>query len=96
MPQINYFFESPDYCYEFGNEDTSLGIKDPETGRILTFFEVLTSSRINDLLVDKSIVSFKAIAVTKDGPNIYLLTEDRLVVQLKLKLKQRIDSILID
>lgn len=92
MPQINYFFESPDHYYEFDNEDFSLGIKDLETGRNLTFFEVLTSSRINDLFVDKSICSFKIIAVTKDGPNIYLLTGDRLVVQLKLKLKQGIDA----
>jgi hypothetical protein len=92
VPQINYFFESPDYCYEFDNEDMSLGIEDPETGRNLTFFEVLTSSKINDMLVGKSIGSFKAIAVTKDGPNIYLLTENRQVVQLKLKLKQRINS----
>lgn len=94
MPQINYFFESPDHCYEFDNEDLSLGINDLESGKKLTFFELLTSSRINDLLVDKSIGSFKVIAVTKDGPNIYLLTEDRQVVQLKLK--QRIDAMSID
>ncbi len=94
MPQINYFFESPDYYYEFYNEDLSLGIKDLESGKNLTFFELLTSSRINDLLVDKSIGSFKVIAVTKDGPNIYLLTEDRQVIQLKLK--QRIDAMSID
>jgi hypothetical protein len=94
MPQINYFFESPDYYYEFDNEDLSLGIKDQESGRNLTFFELLTNSRINDLLVDKCIGSFKVIAVTKDGPSIYLLTEDRRVVQLKLK--QRIDAISID
>ncbi|MEJ7642008.1 MAG: hypothetical protein WKF36_07415 [Candidatus Nitrosocosmicus sp.] len=93
MPQINYFFESPDHHYEFDNGDLTLGIKDLETGRNLTFFEVLTSPRINDLLVSKSIGSFKVIAVTKDGPNVYLLTEDRQVVQLKLKLrlKQRVD-----
>lgn len=94
MPQINYFFESPDYYYEFDNEDLSLGIKDLESGKNLTFFELLTSSIINDLLVDKSIGSFKVIAVTKDGPSIYLLTEDRQVVQLKLK--QRIDAMYFD
>ncbi len=94
MPQINYFFESPDYYYEFDNEDLSLGIKDLESRKNLTFFELLTSSRINELLVDKSICSFKVIAVTKDGPNIYLLTEDRQVVQLKLK--QRINAMSID
>ncbi len=94
MPQINYFFERPDYYYEFDNEDLSLGIKDLESGKNLTFFELLTSSRIKDLLVDKSIGSFKVIAVTKDGPIIYLLTEDRQVVQLKLK--QRIDAMSID
>lgn len=94
MPQINYFFESPDYYYEFDNEDLSLEIKDLESQKNLTFFELLTSSRINELLVDKSIGSFKVIAVTKDGPNIYLLTEDRQVVQLKLK--QRIDAMSID
>ena len=94
MPQINYFFESPDYYYEFDNDDLSLGINDLESGGKLTFFELLTSSRINDLLVDKSIGLFKVIAVTKDGPNIYLLTEDRQVVQLKLK--QRIDAMSID
>ena len=94
MPQINYFFESPDYYYEFDGEDLSLGINDLESGKKLTFFELLTSSRINDLLVDKSIGSFKVVAVTKDGPNIYLLTEDRQVVQLKLK--QRIDAMPID
>ena len=92
MPQINYFFERPDYQYEFDNEDLSLGIKDLESGRGLTFFEVLTSSRINDLLVGKGIGSFKVIAVTKDGPNIYLLTEDRQVVQLKLKLKTKTED----
>ena len=93
LPQINYFFERPDYYYEFDDGDLSLGIKDLETGRNLTFFEVLTSSRINDLLFGKLIGSFKIIAVTKDGPSIYLLTEDRQVVQLKLKLKpkQKID-----
>ncbi len=91
MPQINYFFEQPDYCYEFDNGDLSLGIKDPENGNNLTFFEVLTSSRINDLLVGKIIGSFRVIAVTKDGPNIYLLTEGRRVVQFKLK--QRIDAL---
>lgn len=94
MPQINYFFESPDHYYEFDGEDLSLGINDLESGKKLTFFELLTSSRINDLLVDKSIGSFKVVAVTKDGPNIYLLTEDRQVVQLKLK--QRIDAMSID
>ena len=94
MPQINYFFESPDYYYEFDNEDLSLGIKGLESQKNLTFFELLTSSRINELLIDKSIGSFKVIAVTKDGPNIYLLTEDRQVVQLKLK--QRIDAMSID
>lgn len=87
MPQINYFFENPDYCYEFDNGDLSLGIKDLESGKNLTFFEVLTSSRINDLLLGKNIGSFKIIAVTKDGPNIYLLTEDRQVIQFKLKHK---------
>ncbi|HYO06092.1 MAG TPA: hypothetical protein VER14_03825 [Phototrophicaceae bacterium] len=86
--------KSPDHCYEFDNEDLSLGIKYLETGKNLTFFELLTSSKINDLLVDKTIGSFKVIAVTKDGPNIYLLTEDRQVVQLKLK--QRIDAMSID
>ena len=94
MPQINYFFESPDHYYEFDNEDLSLGISDLESGKKLTFFELLTSSKINDLLVDKTIGSFKVIAVTKDGPNIYLLTEDRQVVQLKLK--QGIDAKSID
>lgn len=94
MPQINYFFEHPDYCYEFDNGDLSLGIKDPESGKNLTFFEVLTSSRINDLLVGRNICSFKIIATTKDGPNIYLLTEDRRVVQFKLK--QRIDALFFE
>ena len=94
MPQINYFFKSPDHCYEFDNDDLSLNIYDSESGKKLTFFELLTSSRINDLLVDKIIGSFKVIAVTKDGPNIYLLTEDRQVVQLKLK--QRVNAMSID
>ncbi len=94
MPQISYFFERPDYYYEFDNEDLSLGIKDLESGKNLTFFELLTSSRINELLTDKSICSFKVIAVTKDGPNIYLLTEYRQVIQLKLR--QRVDAMYID
>ena len=89
MPQINYFFKSPNYCYEFDSEDLSLGVKDLESGKNLTFFEVLTSSRINDLLVSKCIGSFKVIAVTKEGPNIYLLTEGTQVVHLKLKQKQK-------
>ena len=94
MLEINYFFKNPDHYYEFDNDDLSLGINDLESEKKLTFFELLTSSRINDLLVDKSIGSFKVIAVTKDGPNIYLLTEDRQVVQLKLK--HRIDAMSID
>ena len=94
VPQINYFFEHPDYCYEFETGDLSLGIKDPESGKNLTFFELLTSSRINELLVGRNIGTLKIIAATKDGPNIYLLTEGRRVVQFKLK--KRIDALFFE
>jgi hypothetical protein len=91
MPQINYFFENPDYYFEFNSEDKSLGLKDIKSEKTLTFFEVLTSSTIKDLLVDKNIGPFKIIAITKDGPSIYLLTKDRRVVQFKLK--QNVNSL---
>ena len=93
MPQINYFFENPDYYHEFDSEDESLGIKDLASGKTLTFFEVLTSSIIKDLLVDKNIDTFKIIAVTKDGPSIYLLTQNRRVIQFKLK--QNVGSLFV-
>ena len=85
MPQISYFFKNPDYYYEYENDDLSLDLKHPETGRNLTFFEVLTSNAVNELLVDRIIMTFKIIAVTKDGPSLYLLAENRMVIQLKLK-----------
>ncbi|MBA3749470.1 MAG: hypothetical protein H0X03_00960 [Nitrosopumilus sp.] len=86
MPQINYFFKNPDYYYEYNNDDLSLGIKDPKTGKNLTFFEVLTHNILHDLFIDKIVVGeFKIIAVTKDGPSLYLLTDDRQVIEFKLK-----------
>ena len=85
MPQINYFFKKPDFYHEYDYDDMSLGIKDPKTGRNLTFFEILTCNMVFDLFVDKIINSFRIIAVTKDGPNLYLLTDNRRVIQFKLK-----------
>jgi hypothetical protein len=86
MPQINYFFKNPDYYYEYDKDDQSLGIKDPITGKNLTFFEVLTCNIVYDLFIDKTVAGeFKIIAVTKDGPNLYLLTDGRRVIQFKLK-----------
>ncbi len=85
MPQINYFFKNPDYYYEYEYDDLSLDFKHPETGRNLTFFEVLTCNTVYDLFVDKTIWTFKIIAVTKDGPSLYLLADNRMVIQLKLK-----------
>lgn len=87
MPQINYFFNKPDYYYEFDNEDQSLGIIHPQTGKRLTFFEILTGNMLFELFVDRSIWGFKIIAVTKDGPNIYLLADNRMVIHLQLKPK---------
>ena len=87
MPQINYFFSKPDYYYEFDNEDISLGIRHPQTGRDLTFFEILTGNMLYDLFIDKIFLNLKIIAVTKDGPNIYLLADNRTVIHLKLKSK---------
>ena len=85
MPQINYFFKNPDFYYEFDYDDLSLNLKDPKTGRNLTFFEILTCNMVFDLFVDKVVNSFKIIAVTKDGPNLYLLSDNRSVIQFKLK-----------
>ncbi len=90
MPQINYFFKKPDYYYEYDTDDLSLNLKHPQTGKILTFFEILTSNILFDLFIDKTIGNSKIIAVTKDGPSIYLLTNNRNVMQLKLKSKKRI------
>ncbi len=85
MPQINYFFQKPDYYYEYEYDDLSLDLKHPETGRNLTFFEVLTCNVVYDLFVDRTLWTFKIIAVTKDGPSLYLLADNRRVIQLKLK-----------
>jgi hypothetical protein len=85
MPQINYFFSKPDYYYEFENEDISLGMRHPQSGKYLTFFEILTGNMLNDLFIDRVFLNLKIIAVTKDGPNIYLLADNRMVVHLKLK-----------
>ncbi len=85
MPQINYFFKNPDYYYEYENDDVSLDLKHPETGEKLTFFEVLTCNMVYDLFVDRTMGAFKIIAVTKDGPSLYLLADNRRVIQLKLK-----------
>ena len=90
MPQINYFFKKPDYYYEYDNEDFSLNLKHPHTGKTLTFFEILTSNMLFDLLIDKTIANSKIIAVTKDGPSIYLLADNRNIIQIKLKSKERI------
>jgi hypothetical protein len=90
MPQINYFFKKPDYYYEYDTDDLSLNLKHPQTGEILTFFEILTSNILFDLFIDKTMGNSKIIAVTKDGPSIYLLTNSRNVMQLKLKSKKRI------
>jgi len=90
MPQINYFFKKPDYYYEYDNEDLSLNLKHPHTGKTLTFFEILTSNMLFDLFIDKTIANLKIIAVTKDGPSIYLLADNRNVIQIKLKSKERI------
>ena len=90
MPQINYFFKKPDYYYEYDNEDLSLNLKHPHTGKTLTFFEILTSNMLFDLFIDKTIANSKIIAVTKDGPSIYLLADNRNVIQIKLKSKERI------
>jgi hypothetical protein len=87
MPQINYFFKKPDYYYEYDNGDLSLNLKHPQTGKILTFFEILTSNMLFELLIDKIIGNSKIIAVTKDGPSIYLLGDNRNVIQFKLKSK---------
>jgi hypothetical protein len=87
VPQINYFFKKPDYYYEYDNGDLSLNLKHPQTGKILTFFEILTSNMLFDLFIDKTIDNAKIIAVTKDGPNIYLLADNRNVIQFKLKSK---------
>jgi len=88
MPQINYFFKKPDYYYEYDNEDLSLNLKHPKTGKVLTFFEILTSNMLFDLFIDKTIGNSKIIAVTKDGPSIYLLADNRNVIQFKLKPKK--------
>ena len=85
MPQINYFFSKPDYYYEFENEDISLGMRHPQSGKYLTFFEILTGNMLHDLFIDRVFLNLKIIAVTKDGPNIYLLADNRMVVHLKLK-----------
>jgi hypothetical protein len=85
VPQINYFFKNPDYYYEYDYDDVSLNLKDPKSGRHLTFFEILTCNMVFDLFVDKIIKSFRIIAVTKDGPNLYLLSDNRCVIQLRLK-----------
>lgn len=90
MPQINYFFKKPDYYYEYDNEDLSLNLKHPQTGKTLTFFEILTSNMLFDLFIDITIANLKIIAVTKDGPSIYLLADNRNVIQIKLKSKERI------
>jgi hypothetical protein len=87
MPQINYFFSKPDYYFEFENDDISLGIRHPQSGRHLTFFEILTGNILYDLFIDRVFLNLKIIAVTKDGPNIYLLADNRMVVHLKLKPK---------
>ena len=85
VPQINYFFKNPDFYYEYDYDDVSLNLKDPKSGRHLTFFEILTCNMVFDLFVDKIIKSFRIIAVTKDGPNLYLLSDNRCVIQLRLK-----------
>ncbi|MER5175690.1 MAG: hypothetical protein ABJB76_05140 [Candidatus Nitrosocosmicus sp.] len=94
MPQINYFFKNPDYYYEYENDDVSLDLKHPETGKNLTFFEVLTCNMVYDLFVDRTMGAFKIIAVTKDGPSLYLLADNRRVIQLKLK--SRIDNLVVE
>ena len=85
VPQINYFFKNPDFYYEFDYDDVSLNLKDPKSGRHLTFFEILTCNMVFDLFVDKIIKSLRIIAVTKDGPNLYLLSDNRRVMQFRLK-----------
>lgn len=85
MPQINYFFSKPDYYYELDNEDPSLGIKHPQTGKYLSFFEILTGNMLFELFIDKMLWDLKIVAVTKDGPNIYLLADKRRVIHLKLR-----------
>jgi hypothetical protein len=87
MPQINYFFRKPDYYYEYEKDDLSLNLKHPETGKNLTFFEALTCNLHYELFIDRTIWTFKIIAVTKDGPSLYLLADTRRVIQLKLKSK---------
>jgi hypothetical protein len=47
---------------------------------------VLTCNSVYELFIDKTIWTFKIIAVTKDGPSLYLLADNRKVIQLKLKL----------
>ncbi len=85
MPQISYFFKNPDYYYEYENDDVSLDLEHPETREKLTFFEVLTCNMVYDLFVDRTMGAFKIIAVTKNGPSLYLLSDNRRVIQLKLK-----------
>ena len=85
MPQINYFFKKPNHYHEYDTDDLSLNLKHPKTGKILTFFEILTSNILFDLFIDKTIGNSKIIAVTKDGPSIYLLMDNRNVTQFKLK-----------
>ena len=46
VPQINYFFKNPDYYYEYDYDDVSLNLKDPKSGRHLTFFEILTCNMV--------------------------------------------------
>jgi hypothetical protein len=88
MPQINYFFRNPNFYYEYDYEDLSLNLKHPHTGKILTFFEILTSNLLFEIFIDKIIENSKIVAVTKDGPSIYLLADNRNVIQLKLKPKK--------
>jgi hypothetical protein len=92
MPQINYFFRKPDYYYEYEKDDLSLNLKHPETGKNLTFFEALTCNLLYELFIDRTIWTFKIIAVTKDGPNLYLLADTRRVIQLKLKSKEFLED----
>ena len=59
-----------------------LNLKHPETGKNLTFFEALTCNTVYELFVDKTIWTFKIIAVTKDGPSLYLLADNRRLYNL--------------